>query len=415
MNARMQEEFKVLLRWADICLQTILPTKWWNTLFPYGGVFNTVKKKYVRRHSRILVRSSLYERTGQTPLYRVAYFNGCPDGGRSERYRVYDQVKFLTREGVLADVYSYGTLGELSSAPFYDLLVLFRANNGEEPKMKALLTAYHRKKIPIIYDVDDNLLERCTAEERQMVVKTIKQCDEMTVSTSYLAEVYRKALGKVCHVIPITISKTQHEAAQALRQKRRQMYAREHIFISYLSGSNSHDADFQEVSPALEQILARHPEVRLVVVGPLTLSKELSYFTKQIVRKKYMPPLDLLALTAEMDINLAPLTMDSFNQGKGETKITEAALVEVVTVASPIASYTKLITHGLNGFLASTLQEWEAILEQLISCGHLRECTGRNAYKDFVPLYCLEHIGNQLVVLHQETIKKKKNERKEYD
>lgn len=394
---KAQEALKALLRGADVCLQTVLPAKWFSALFPCGGVYNTVKKKFVRRQSRILIRSPLYDCPQQTPRYRVAYFNGCPDGGRSERYRVYDQVDFLTRQGILADIYSYGTLEELLAAPFYDLLVVFRANNGAEPQMKALLASYKERKIPILYDVDDNLLERCTDEERKMVAATIQWCDAMTVSSSYLAEVYRKAFGKKCDVIPITISNVQYEAAQSLREKRKLPRHRETVCISYLSGSNSHDADFREVSPALERILSRHPEVRLVVVGPLTLPRELEPYSKQIVRKNYMPPLDLLALTAEMDINLAPLTLDSFNQGKGETKITEAALVEVVTVASPIQSYRELIHHGVNGFIASTSEEWEEILEQLVLDGDLRQKTGQKAYEDFVPMYCLEHVGRRLV------------------
>lgn len=401
----MQEVLKAFLRGADVCLQAVLPAKWLSALFPYGGVYNTVKKKFVRRQSRILVRSPLYDFPQQTPQYRVAYFNGCPDGGRSERYRVYDQVDFLTRQGILADIYSYGTLEELLAAPFYDLLVIFRANNGAEPQMKALLSSYRKNQIPILYDVDDNLLERCTNEERKMVAATIQWCDAMTVSTSYLAEVYRKAFGKKCDVVPITISKVQYAAAQSLRKKRNTTQHKEAVFISYLSGSNSHDADFREISPALERILSRHPQVRLVVVGLLTLPRELEPYSNQILRKEYMPPLDLLALTAEMDINLAPLTLDSFNQGKGETKITEAALVEVVTVASPIQSYQKLINHGVNGFIASTLEEWEWILERLVIDGDLRQKTGHKSYEDFVPMYCLEHVGHQLVALQQETIK----------
>lgn len=405
---KIQNNIKKIFRFIDKCLKVIIPLQILEKFFPFGSLYTMVKIKFLRRNSKILILSPLYEFNSKIPWkYRVAFFNGCPDGGRSERYRVYDQVNYLTRHGIVADVYSYKSLSYLKKTPFYDLLIIFRANNGAEPKMKALLQEYKQRNIPIIYDVDDNLFERCSREEYEMSMSTMKLCDVMTVSTHYLKNLYTERLKKDCYIIPITISKEQYDFAQVLiKNRKREQY--DNVFISYLSGSNTHDEDFKEILKPLEYILSKYSNTRLVIVGPLNIPSELEMFSSQIIRKRYMEPSELLKLTSKMDINLAPLTIDSFNQGKGETKVTEAALVKVLTVASPIKSYKELINNGINGFIAYTLTEWQEILELLITNKEIRNKIGSRAYEDFVQKYYLEQIGSSIVDFHQRLIMKNK-------
>lgn len=405
---RVKKALKACLRGVDAGIQLLLPGELRKQLFPHGSLYSLVKKGYQRRNAEILQLSPLHQRSEKKPLYRVAYFNGCPDGGRSERYRVYDQVEYLTSQNVLADVYSYGTLSQLKDAPKYDLLILFRANNGQESAMRKLLADYRKARTPILYDVDDNLLERCTEEEREMVTATIMQCDGMTVTTSYLAQIYAEHLGKRGDIIPITISQKSFVLSEELRLKRATRN-REEVRIAYLSGSNSHNEDFLVAASALVQVLSRHKEAKLLIVGPLEIPKEFASLGTQVERVGYMSYMDLLRFTADLDINLAPLTLDSFNQGKGETKITEAALVEVPTIASPIDSYRRLVHSGVDGYLATSTAEWVTALETLISDGSLRQELGRNAYRAFVPAYCLERVGTQLMQVHLDYIKEREN------
>lgn len=403
MKRKIIASLKLGIHFIDCVLKRVLPDKLYQWLFPRGSLFQTLKVYRLYGQGAFLQLSPLHN-SEKPPRYRVAYFNGCPDG-RSDRYRVYDQVRYLTQCNILADVYSYGSLNELESADLYDCLVLFRCSNGREAQMARILQRYHAAGISIFYDVDDYLLERCTDEERLAVMETIRCCNRMTVSTMYLAELYYSVFHIPVDVIPITISELQYAHAQMLLQKKsEQNISSGAVRIAYLCGSNSHDADFLVATDALIHILQRHPEVQLILVGPLQIPKALKVVDRQIVCMRYMPYLQLLDLTATIDINIAPLTDDVFNQGKAETKITEAALVKVPTIASPIRSYCDLITPGINGMIASTQQEWERALELLVSDATLRQNMGEQAYHDFLKRFLLCNVGKQIIAL-QETKK----------
>src|SRR5204863_5326912 len=102
---------------------------------------------------------------------------------------------------------------------------------------------------------------------------------------------------------------------------------------------------------------------------------------------------ELPQLIAQIDINLAPLELDNpFCQAKSEIKYTEAALVGVPTVASPTDAFAYAITHGENGLLAATVDEWQAALSQLIEQPEARQQLGavarQRVYQEYVPQVC---------------------------
>lgn len=343
--------------------------------------------------------SPLWEQKNANVEFRIAYFNGCPDG-RSERYRINNIVDEFTRCNIIADVYSYGSLKKLSSWPLYDLLILFRCANCDQPEMQEILKKYKAGNIAILYDTDDYLLDRTTEHDRKKVIDTINWCDGITVTTEYLANLYRHALNKKCWVIRNSINPKQYKLAQQLEPSQK----RKTVNICYLCGTNTHDEDFSCAEKALYEVLSAHSEARLYLIGPLSKGRLIESVRGQIVRKKYMPYLQLQRLTAKMDINIAPLVVDDFNQSKSEIKIFEAALVGVPTIASPIQPYKNLITSGKNGYIASTHDEWKKQLETLISSPELRSKMGEQARRDFVETYRVENVAKTAIQIYRELI-----------
>ena len=78
-----------------------------------------------------------------------------------------------------------------------------------------------------------------------------------------------------------------------------------------------------------------------------------------------------------MDINIIPLVINLFTEGKSDLKYYEAALVEVPSVASPTLVYQSAIEHGSNGFLARTRDDWYEALRTLIVDSDLRRAMGK--------------------------------------
>ena len=58
--------------------------------------------------------------------------------------------------------------------------------------------------------------------------------------------------------------------------------AKDRIYIGYLSGSKTHDQDFAQVEAALLEVMERHPEVYLKLVGVLDKKVSMEEFVAQI-------------------------------------------------------------------------------------------------------------------------------------
>ena len=109
--------------------------------------------------------------------------------------------------------------------------------------------------------------------------------------------------------------------------------AKDRIYIGYLSGSKTHDQDFAQVEAALLEVMERHPEVYLKLVGVLDESG-MEPVQNRIEKLPFMDWRQLPAVIAGLDINLMPLENSLFHWCKSENKWTEAALVKVPSVMS---------------------------------------------------------------------------------
>lgn len=65
------------------------------------------------------------------------------------------------------------------------------------------------------------------------------------------------------------------------------------------------------------------------------------------------------------DVGIMPLIDSSFNRGKCGFKIIQYHGCALPVIASPVGINKKIITHGTNGFLAKTDDEWYQYLEML--------------------------------------------------
>ena len=71
----------------------------------------------------------------------------------------------------------------------------------------------------------------------------------------------------------------------------------------------------------------------------------------------------------------------------------------VPVIASPIGANTKIVKHGVNGFLASSVAEWTRALEALVGSAQLRAEMGRRGRESVAADYNLEHTGKRLAIL----------------
>lgn len=79
------------------------------------------------------------------------------------------------------------------------------------------------------------------------------------------------------------------------------------------------------------------------------------------------------------DLGLMPLERDAWAEGKCGFKALQYMALGVPALVSPIGVNTDIVTHGQDGFVCDTPQQWEQALRQLLQDRALRERMGRQA------------------------------------
>jgi glycosyltransferase involved in cell wall biosynthesis/2-polyprenyl-3-methyl-5-hydroxy-6-metoxy-1,4-benzoquinol methylase len=350
---------------------------------------------------------------GETRITRISFLIGCLEG-ESKRYRVFNLIQALTKKGIECRTFYDINVDKLDKVLGCDLLIIFRA--AMSPQLDIIMETFKQKNIPIVFDIDDLVFEpesvryvdgiRGWSDEKteeyingvKRYRQALEKCDFATCTTEFLADRIRN-IGKQCFVVPNTINEAQYKLAASYRKTAKR---NKKIKIGYLSGTNTHYKDVQEAAVPLTEILKTYSSSELHIVGPLELPQELKKFTSRIVRKPFLPHLDMLKYLAEMDINIAPLEQNNpFTAGKSELKIFEAALFQVSTVASRTDSYSKCILDGINGFLAGSKEEWFGKLSLLVQNGELRTKIGIQAKEDFTKAFYVENVIDGVIKTYE--------------
>ncbi|MFT7197294.1 MAG: glycosyltransferase involved in cell wall biosynthesis [Marinoscillum sp.] len=90
---------------------------------------------------------------------------------------------------------------------------------------------------------------------------------------------------------------------------------------------------------------------------------------------------------ATIAIGLMPLQDDEWAQGKCGFKLIQYLSLGIPAIASPVGVNRQIISEGVNGFFATTLEEWKSAILKLINDPILREEFGKNGRQLIVDSY----------------------------
>ncbi|MDW2323630.1 glycosyltransferase [Vibrio sp. 1159] len=190
---------------------------------------------------------------------------------------------------------------------------------------------------------------------------------------------------------------------------------KETIDIFYGSGTLAHNSDFiEQALPALETILSKYRQTRLVIAGHLQLPATfVQKYSKQLRR---IPAVNSVkaywTLLEQADINLAVLVDDEINGCKSELKWFEAACFGIPSVVSTTANYRDVIKDGEDGFIAATKADWVSALQTLIEQPKVRAQVAHAAMKRIKQEYSVEALGSRLVTELDNTLSPVKTRKK---
>lgn len=350
------------------------------------------------------LRACLSTQTPAASALRIAFIGSeAVTEAASMRYRAHHIIEALPLAGLEgAFVALEQVQSHLSRILSHDLIVLVRLRHNDT--IAALIESARRRKLPIVYDLDDYLfdpwvlpyieaLHHGTKQVNALRIlgaygACLAQCDYFTGSTSYLVQ-RAEAWGKEGFVIRNGLSTAQLDLSQSALKQRCVPRSDEGTRIGYFSGTRTHQADFRIVYPALMNILREEADARLVIVGHLDIGEfpGLTPFMEQIDELPICHWSQLPAVISGVDVNLIPLELTPFNEGKSNLKYYEAGLLKVPSIASPTRIHRENITPGHNGLLAQTTEEWYNSLKELITQPDRREQIGQNAFEHVMRNY----------------------------
>ena len=266
-----------------------------------------------------------------------------------------------------------------------DIILLHKKlfNRLELRVLKAL-----RKKI--IFDFDDAIMytdprriSRFTGRFRGIMEIT----DIAVAGNEYLAEEAKKYCKRV-EILTTPVDVEKYSPGRPNDKKE--------IVIGWI-GTKGNLFYLEALKPVFKKLAGKFPDISLSVI-----CSDFPEFEGIKVNRRKWSVTDELEYLRELDIGLMPLTDDIWSRGKCGFKILQCFSVGVPVVASPVGINRDIIKHGVNGFLASSNEEWEARLSELIADSSLRKKMGLESRKTVAEKYALTDYIKKYVSLVEE-------------
>jgi glycosyltransferase involved in cell wall biosynthesis len=262
----------------------------------------------------------------------------------------------------------------LFSIPAYDFVFIHReAAPIGPPLLEWVIAKVLGKKI--IYDFDDAIWLANTSEANklaaglkwhQKVSSICRWAHKNSCGNAYLAA-YAQQFNPQSVVNPTTID-TQH-----LHNQVRDQSAPGHLVIGW-TGTHSTLKYLDQVVPVLAQLEAEGLEFEFRVISnqpPQLPLRSLVY----LPWRKETEIADLLGF----HVGLMPLENDVWAKGKCAFKALQYMALGIPALVSPVGMNTEVVQDGQNGYICSSLAEWEQRLRELLANPSLREHLGRAA------------------------------------
>lgn len=336
------------------------------------------------------------------PEFRVLFISqtariNAPFLDPSVRYRCYNPAEIFVKYGVIADVIAQQN-ATVEMIEHYDAFVFHRPYGGD-PNLQLLVEKATAQKKITIADYDDLIfdpefalqssiyLNRVRNEIQTKAVFTdnfigLKLFDFFTCSTEPLKK-------HIEHLIPnakvaIVSNGLSESLLSGFKFKQRYRIPQSIQTISYLSGTASHNLDFDSIAATLDDFLQKHKKYRICVSGPLQIDRG-HLNPRFLIHFPHKEFYDFFESTGKYRFNIAPLAGNNvFNECKSALKFFESGIWGVPTIASPLPDFLRFKdSTGL--ILALEPDEWLDALEKLADDEYYQSAVSG------LHEYCVEH------------------------
>lgn len=347
----------------------------------------------------------------------ILFINGCTLP-HPQRYRVDHQIEQLEAAGLSCNRIDYDKIDK-EFIKYYRGFVFFRCPITNE--VKEFIEIAKSENKTVFFDIDDLVIDQkytdtikylktMSKEELDLyndgvnrTRETLKMCDYAITTTDRLATELKNYTKEVYINRNVASEKMVELSIKAIKEIKKD---ENKVIMSYLSGSITHNDDFNLILPVIKRLMEENANLYLKVVGLLDIPTELQQFKDRILTAPFVSWLELPKIIASIDINLAPLEKTIFNEAKSENKWVEASLCKVVTVASNFGAFKDCITDEVDGLLCDTQDDWYNKLSKVIKDANYRNDIANNAYKKVIKNKVTTYTGLGLCEFIQSKLKK---------
>ena len=322
-----------------------------------------------------------------------------PDRSPSQRFRFEQYIDFLTQNGYDCKM-SY-LLNEKDDKIFYQKgKVFYKAFIIFKGLIKRLVELYFDEKydiifvqresimlgtsfierkyakrgVKLVFDFDDSIWIQNVSDANKMfrwlknpskTSKIISYASLVFAGNEYLKN-YALKYNENVIIVPTTIDTNEYTR---VKQKNK-----DEIVIGW-SGSITTIQHFEYALPFLREIKNKYQnKVKFRVIGDANyINRELNIKGKEWNKTSEIEDL------SEFDIGIMPLPDDEWANGRCGLKGLQYMALKIPTIMSPIGVNSQIISDGVNGMLASNVDEWVNKISQLIESSDLRNSIGEKA------------------------------------
>jgi len=308
----------------------------------------------------------------------MRYLNGYKDEDVKFKVRVYDHSKnesFDWRK-VFKD---------------YDIVYFNYTNNDIGYAIMGLMAQKFKKKL--ICDLDDDLFTILADNPAHAVFKTgawgrtvvkaiLNDVSHLTCTNRHLKHSLefqlKESEGKVS-ILPNYIDLDLY--------KHRCKFKDRGYYKALYFGSSTHFSDLysEPFFNAMDRVMKEYPNFKFMSVGAFVPKYREKWGVRYEQGFGHIDLLEWIKLMPKFmddaDFMVVPLINNTYNRSKSSIKFLEASSYKIPGVYQNIRPYQEMIESEVNGYLASTEEEWYKSITSLINDTKLRESMGKEAFK----------------------------------
>ena len=278
----------------------------------------------------------------------------------------------------------------LKEAARHEVVVLFKMIGFNELELNLLQRANRR----IIFDFDDAVMFREQKHRRPVrgknfkkFLRTLNHCAAVVAGNDFLA-CFAEASGQRAIILPTSID---------LRRYHLKQHSGDRGLVVGWLGLSDGLPYLRHIQPALQQLSERFPGLKLKVI----CDKPLQLDGVVVENEPWRLETEQANLVS-FDIGIMPLWDSVWTRGKCGYKILQYMGVGTAVVASDVGVNSQIITHGENGFIARTQEDWVKTISSLIENAEQRRTFGIRGRELIEKRYSLEGFTRGYVKLLRE-------------